>query len=80
MPSPSERSLRGQIGAHTRWANTTDRSAATARARAGFEQRFLDQAAGDPLRAASLRKAYYARLALSSARARRGRRQAGDVT
>lgn len=70
-------SVLGRIGAHMKWANTTDRTAATAPARAALEQKFLDQADGDPLRAASLRKAYYARLALASAKARRARRQAG---
>lgn len=66
-------SLLGKIGAHTRWANTPNRTEATAPARAAFEARFLDQAEGDPLRASHLRKAYFARLALKSAQARRKR-------
>jgi hypothetical protein len=61
------------MAADISWANTPDRSARTAPGRAALEQRFLDQAEGDPLRAASLRKAYYKRLALKSARARRER-------
>lgn len=61
----------GRLGAHISWGNTKNRSARTAAARAAFEQKFLDQADGDPFRAASLRKAYYARLALKSAQARR---------
>jgi hypothetical protein len=69
----------GRIGAHTKWANTTDRTAATANARAAFEQKFLDQAGGDPKRAASLRAAYFTRLALASAKARRARAQGGDA-
>ena len=73
----SERVLLGRQAAHESWANTEDRSARTAPARAALEQKFLDQAGGDPLRAASLRNAYYARLALASAKARRARRQAG---
>jgi hypothetical protein len=61
----------GRIGAEESWAKTTDRTARTAPARAAFEQRFLDQAGGDPVRAAHLRKAYFRRLALKSAQARR---------
>jgi hypothetical protein len=74
MPEDSTsslRSLRGRLGAHTSWANTTDRSARTAPARAALDQKFLDQADGDPVRAEHLRKAYFARLALKSAKARR---------
>lgn len=67
----------GRIGAHTKWANTTDRTAATAPARAAFEQKFLDQAGGDPIRAAHLRKAHFARLALKSAQSRRKARAVG---
>lgn len=63
--------LAGRIGAHTSWANTTDRSARTAPARAALDAKFLDQAAGDPVRAEHLRKAYFTRLALRSASARR---------
>jgi hypothetical protein len=61
----------GRIGAHTKWANTEDRSAATAAARRAFEAKFLEEAGGDPVRAEHLRRAYYARLALASAKARR---------
>lgn len=60
----------GRIGAHTSWANTTDRTARTAPARAALEQKFLDEAGGDPARAAHLRKAYFQRLAMKSAAAR----------
>jgi hypothetical protein len=67
-------SMLGRIGAHTKWAQCTDRTAATAAARAGLERKFLDEAAGDPARAESLRKAYYTRLALKSAQARRARK------
>ncbi len=70
----SAASLLGRIGAHTKWANTTDRTAATAPARAALEQKFLDQADGDPVRAANIRKAYYQRLALKSVQARRAGR------
>jgi len=74
--SPAEKSLRGQLAAHTSWANTQDRTARTAKARSAFENRFLEEAGGDPQRAESLRKAFYARLALKSARARARRRGA----
>ncbi len=66
-----DRSAYSRIGAHTSWANTKDRSARTAPARAALDQKFLDQANGDTVRAAHLRKAYFLRLALKSAKARR---------
>ena len=71
----SERSMLGRIGAETSWANTADRSARTAPARAALDQKFLDAAGGDPVRAAHLRKAHFARLALKSAQARRKARE-----
>lgn len=77
----SELSLLGRLGAHASWANTKDRTARTAPARAALDAKFLAEAEGDPIRAASFRKAYYARLALKSAQARRARRghvEAGD--
>lgn len=78
MPlSPSERSLRGKLAAHTSWANTPDWPARTANARNAFEDKFLAEASGDPKRAESLRKAYFTRLALKSAQARR--RRSGDA-
>lgn len=77
-PSPSEQQLIGSIGAHLSWANTRDRTARTAPARQAFEAKFLEQAGGDPVRAAHLRKAHFARLALKSAQARR-KRGGGDV-
>ena len=73
--SSAAASILGRIGAHVSWANTTDRTARTAPARAAAEQKFLDQAGGDPVRAAHLRKAHFQRLALKSAEARR--RKAG---
>lgn len=69
-----DRSLIGSIGANISWANTRDRSARTAPARAALEQRFLDEADGDPVRAAHLRKAYFQRLALKSAQVRRAKK------
>jgi hypothetical protein len=74
--TPAERRLRGQLASHESWANTKDRTARTAPARAALDQKFLDQAGGDPKRAESLRKAYYARLAFESAKARKAKSQA----
>ncbi|ODR06976.1 hypothetical protein BHQ15_12500 [Mycolicibacillus koreensis] len=86
MPlSPAEKSLRGQLAVHTSWANTPDRRARTAKARAKFDQRFENEVDPEKVlppaerakRAESARKAYFARLALKSAKARR--RKAGGA-
>lgn len=71
MNDSTSASAWGAIGAHISWANTKDRTARTAPARAAREQKFLDEAEGDPVRAAHLRKAYFRRLALKSAEVRR---------
>ena len=81
MPAktPAERSLIGSIGANTSWARTADRSARTRNGRAKFDQRFEDEVDPDrvldpaerALRAAHARRAYFQRLALKSAQARR---------
>ncbi len=75
MTSTSERRLAATIAAHTSWANTEDRTARTAPARLALDQKFLDEAGGDPVRAAHLRKAWFARLALKSAQSRRKARE-----
>lgn len=67
----SERRLAACLVAHESWAHTENRTARTAPARAALDTKFLKQAGGDPVRAAHLRKAYFARLALKSAQARR---------
>ncbi len=81
MPSadPVSRSLIAQIAAHESWARTPDRAARTAKARQAQLDRFERQV--DPggvlppaeraLRAEHKRKAYFTRLALKSAQARR---------
>jgi hypothetical protein len=74
--TPAELSLRGTLASHQSWANTKNRTERTAPGRAALDQKFLDQAGGDPKRAESLRKAYYARLAFLSAKARREKSQA----
>lgn len=75
----TERHLAASIAAHESWANTPNRSARTAPARAALDQKFLDQADGDPIRASHLRKAYFARLALKSAQSRRKARELTEV-
>lgn len=67
----SDLTLLGRLGAHESWARTVDRSARTRPAREALAARFLEEADGDPVRAEHLRKAYYTRLALKSAHARR---------
>lgn len=86
MPSeiPSERSIAGRIAAHTRWAQVEDPTEATRPAREAFLARFERQADPDGSlspterrrRAQHLRSAYFARLALKSAKARRKARGA----
>lgn len=71
--TPELRTLQARIAAHESWGRTPDRTARTANARRAFEDKFLEDAGGDPKRAQSLRRAYYARLALKSAQARRRR-------
>jgi hypothetical protein len=79
--TPSERSLRGALGAHISWAHTEDRTARTAPARNAFNDRFEREVDPDgklspserARRAESARRAYFTRLALQSAKARRRR-------
>lgn len=80
MQANPRRQLIGSIGAHESWARTPDRSARTAPARQAFNERFEREV--DPgntltpaersIRAEHLRKAYFQRLALASAKARQG--------
>jgi hypothetical protein len=81
---PPDGPLIAKAANHIRWAGVDDRTAATRKARDTFRDRFLSEARerfGDlppedlARRAEHLRKAYYARLALKSARARRARQQ-----
>lgn len=75
--------LAASIAANTRWAHEPDRSAATRPARDAFDRRFLDEVDPertlDPAererRAGNARKAYFHRLALKSAQARRKSRE-----
>lgn len=74
----AERKLVASIAAHVSWAKTPDRTARTARARAALDDKFLQEAEGDPGRAEHLRKAHFKRLALKSAQSRRRAKEATD--
>lgn len=75
----TERSLAARARAHKSWANTADPSARTAPARAGLDAKFERQVDPEGVlpaperarRATSARKAWFAELALKSARSRR---------
>jgi hypothetical protein len=81
--SPAERTLRARLAAHAMHAQH-DARVTTAKARAAFLVRFERQADPEGLlppserqrRAQQLRSAYFAQLALASAKARRARREA----
>ena len=76
--TPEERTMRARLAAHTLHA-THDSREITAPARAAFQSRFEREVDPDgelpsderARRAAQARKAYYTRLALASAKARR---------
>lgn len=76
--TPEQRSLRSRIAAHEKWAHT-DAVAGTAAARTAFLARFEVEVDPDQVlpeaerrrRAEHARKAYFAKLALKSALARR---------
>jgi hypothetical protein len=78
------RRIAAQVAAHTRWAHTADRQAATAPARTAFIERFEREVDPngvlDPAerarRAESAKKAYFLRLAAKSAAARKAKRVA----
>lgn len=77
------RVLRAKIAAHTRWAYTDDRRAATAPARAAARDRFEREVDPDgvldpaerAIRAEHARSAFYTRMAYRSAQVRRARKQ-----
>lgn len=83
LPSPSvAAAMLGRVGGLTRWARATDRTAATALARAAadaaLDQRLILELALDPLSPTfpaqldAARRAHFARLALRSWESRRG--------
>ncbi len=75
----SELTLRARLASHASWAQTSDPSARTAPARQAFLDRFEREVDPDGTlppaerarRAEHARKAYFTRLALASAKARR---------
>lgn len=77
----SERHLRAQLAAHVSWANTPDPAERTRKARESFLARFEREVDPDGTldpaerarRAEHARKAYFLRLSLKSAQARRKR-------
>jgi len=89
MPAhdPSDRVLVARLAAHESWARTPDRTARTAPARQAaldrFEQQVDPSGTLDPAerarRAEHARKAYFTRLALKSAQARRAKAQPAPV-
>ena len=80
-PMSPQQKLARQIGAHESWARTDDRAARTAPARKAALERFERQVDPDGTlepaerarRAEHARRAYFLRLALKSAQARRAR-------
>lgn len=78
-PSPSERALRARLAAHSLHAQVADPAAHTAPARRVFMDRFEREVDPEGVlpaeerqrRAEHARKAYFLRLALASAKARR---------
>lgn len=80
--TPAQRSLRARIAAHSKWAQQ-DPVVGTAAARRAFNDRFERQVDPEGVlgederhrRAENARKAYFAQLALASARARQRRAQ-----
>jgi hypothetical protein len=83
--TPQQRVLRARAAAHAQWANTPDRAAHTAPARAKFLSRFEQQVDPDGTldpaerarRAEHARRSYFAALALKSSRARAARKAGG---
>lgn len=81
--TPEQRSMRSRLGAHAKWAQTEDRTAATEKLRRGFieklEREVDPDGSMDPAKRARLvenkRKEHYARMSLASSRARAKRRE-----
>ena len=77
--TPAERTLRARMASHASWANTEDVDARTKPGRDAFLSKFERDVDPDGVlpelerkrRAEHARKAYFARLALESAKARR---------
>jgi hypothetical protein len=80
------RSMVARLGAESKWMRCEDRTKATEPARQALQRKFEREVDPDgelppdelAIRAEHARKAYYARLALKSAKARRGRKKANQ--
>jgi hypothetical protein len=85
--TPAERSHRGRIAAHTRWAKEPDRLAATAPGRRAAFEKLLDEVDPDRTlpeaerlkRANSAQQAHMARIRLAASKSRRRKSQAGGA-
>lgn len=85
--TPAQRSLRGKIGANTRWSRE-DPALTAARGQAGLQARFEREVDPDGTlslaertrRAEAAYKAHMQRLALASAKARSARKAAREAT
>lgn len=85
--TPAERALQASAAAHASWANTSDRLARTAAARAASSHRFESQVDPDQSlppeerrkRAESAKSAHMAKMAAASAKARRLHQQASTI-
>lgn len=85
--TPEQRRQRARLGAHSLHAKVDDASAHTAPARQAFLERFEREVDPDGTltpderarRADHARKAYFARLAMKSAAARRAAREGDDA-
>jgi hypothetical protein len=81
VSTPQDRSTLGRLGAYSRWAHE-DPKPALAKVRKGFDARFEDEVDPDRVlppaerarRVEAARKAYFTKLALQSAKARRQRK------
>lgn len=82
--TPEQRRLRASIAAHMKWASTSSRKAATAKARQAFADSFEHQVDPDrkltpeerARRANNARSAFYKQMAYRSAQAKQERRAA----
>jgi hypothetical protein len=87
MLTPEQRVLRSRAAAHVQWSREADPRARTATARKAFLDRFDREVDPDGVltpqerarRASHARRAYFARLALASSKARKARKRGGGA-
>jgi hypothetical protein len=81
--TPAQRASRSRLAAHTSWANTENRSARTAPARAAMQRKFERQVDPEGIlpadelakRVASARRAHYTRLSMIAQQRRKATEQ-----